>query len=514
MLANPQSSFLSIHFPLTLLFGEVIGTKLAIPLYLFIGLFGMWLVCRKLQIGILASYIPPILVMLSGVYAIRVTVGHTNWFHLAWIPWIFLFFLKAKEQKKWILPAAFLLALIFLGGGIHPFIIAIVLLGTYTLFATIKEWKQEKTKTVVCLLLLLVLWMPFAAIKLVPMLAVSDEMLPLETTDVQPNSISLLIEALTQKEIKFDETPQYSFTAEGESIPWSWHEYYGYVGVLPLFLFVIATFVVWKKSWEYSLSAFFIFFLILSQNLFPSAWGMIQSLHFASIFHGPSRFLFAAIFFMAITIGFFLASFEKKQNKVIFSAIFLLFCIILFGLTLQNSFSVFENGLYVEPQKNLSQMDFYSVFAENKENYDEQYPSFLRNQGILNCYERFHVALAALPKMSSTGIEYGDYHGEAYLYQINEPQNITFFSPNKIIVSVENKEGILMLNQNYVSGWKVKIDGNKAEILNTDGLVSTEIAKENKEVEFYYLPNAFLVGLLITIGALAGSLFLYFGQKI
>ncbi|MEK6868024.1 MAG: hypothetical protein AABX98_04325, partial [Nanoarchaeota archaeon] len=44
MLANPQSSFFSIHFPLTLLFGEVMGTKLAIPLYLFIGLLGMWFV--------------------------------------------------------------------------------------------------------------------------------------------------------------------------------------------------------------------------------------------------------------------------------------------------------------------------------------------------------------------------------------------------------------------------------------------------------------------------------------
>ena len=184
LLANPQSSFLSLHFPLTLLFGEVVGTKLAILLYLFLGMLGMWFVCRKLEMGRLSSYFPPILLMLSGVYAIRMTVGHTNWFHLAWIPWIFFFFLRAKEKWQFLFVSAFFLAVIFLGGGVHPFLIALVLLGAFVIFDTIKNWRKSRLeqqhpwRLLLLFLFLLVLWIPFAAIKLFPMLAVSSEMLP------------------------------------------------------------------------------------------------------------------------------------------------------------------------------------------------------------------------------------------------------------------------------------------------------------------------------------------------
>src|SRR3989338_889533 len=41
MLANPQSSFLNPLYIFVLVFGEVIGLKILIPIYLIIGLLGM-----------------------------------------------------------------------------------------------------------------------------------------------------------------------------------------------------------------------------------------------------------------------------------------------------------------------------------------------------------------------------------------------------------------------------------------------------------------------------------------
>ncbi|MEK6921425.1 MAG: hypothetical protein AABX82_06060, partial [Nanoarchaeota archaeon] len=303
MLANPQSSFFSIHFPLTLLFGEVMGTKLAIPLYLFIGLLGMWFVCRKLEMAPLASYFPPIVLMLSGIYAIRVAVGHTNWFHLAWIPWIFFFYLKAQEKLIHIIPAVFLLALIFLGGGIHPFIIAIVLLGIYALVTTMIEWKKHKAKPLLIFLLLFILWIPFAAIKVFPMMTVYGEMLPLEQTDVQPISATILFEALTNNEKSITDV-YYDDNNNDSQFPWYWHEYYSYIGIFSLILCLGTALFFFKKYARYILSICIVFFIMVSQQLFPSAWRFIQSLPFASIFHGPSRFLFAAVFFIAVLIGF------------------------------------------------------------------------------------------------------------------------------------------------------------------------------------------------------------------
>jgi hypothetical protein len=516
LLANPQSSFLTIHFPLTLLFGEVIGTKLAIPLYLFIGLLGMWFVCKKLQMSPIAAYFPPVILMLSGIYAIRIAVGHTNWFHLAWIPWVFLFYLRTQEKWIYIIPASFLLALIFLGGGIHPFAITGILLGVYAVVTTLTDWKEHKAKPIMIFALLFIVWIPFAAVKLFPMIAVYGEMLPLEQNDIQPLSMAILFDALTNHEKTITDVYYAEYSANNSSVdnenaddpfPWYWHEYYGYIGILPLILFMITAFFLFKKYAGYLLSVVFIFFVMLSQQLSPKMWHSIQSIPFANVFHGPSRFLFSALFFIAVVIGFGISWIENKKIKYapVLLAVLLLF--IVGDLITSNADYVVE-GFSIEPTQGIEKRDFYTIYAETEES-SSQYQAFLNNNGIWNCYERFHPLQVALPKESSAGEQYGNYHGEAYFYETNEALEISEFSPNKITMKVLNKEGTVMLNQNYVSGWKVIIDGEKTTAINTDGLISAKIRAENKEVVFYYLPNSFIIGLLITLLSVAGASFLF-----
>ncbi|PIN79758.1 hypothetical protein COV16_02525 [Candidatus Woesearchaeota archaeon CG10_big_fil_rev_8_21_14_0_10_34_8] len=500
MLANPQSSFISIHFTLTLLLGEVIATKIAILLYLFLGMLGMWFLCRQLNMQTVSSYIPPIILFLGGVYAIRMTVGHTNWFYLAYIPWIFYFYIK--QETKYIIPASFLLALIFLGGGIHPFIIAVTILTTYTLFTTIKN---KNTKAIKLTILLFLLFFPFASIKLVPTLAVYNEMLPIEQTDIQPNSFTIMLESLTNRN---SDITQVYYSEDG--YPWSLHEYYSYIGVLPILLFVISI-ILWKKEyWEYIAAAFFIIFLILSQNIFPVLWKFIYSIPGTSIFHGLSRLLFALIFFIAVSVGFALTHLEKKKNKQLTFIIIIILFFLVTDLTLVNS-SLFKKGLYIEPQKAVSTDEFYTLYAEDKEFFTQQYLTFLNNKGIWNCYERFYPAVqGSIPKATFNGAEYSDYHGEAYIAGTNDELQITYFSPNKVIIKTNSQEGTLVLNQNYVIGWKVKVDGKRQEVTSTKGAVSTAITKDNKEVIFYYLPNSFIMGFIITIITILLSIIYYY----
>ncbi len=485
LLANPQSPYLSIHFPLTLLFGEVVATKLAIPLYLFIGLLGMWFITQKLGMKGTASYFPPILLMLSGIYAVRMTVGHTNWYHLAWIPWIFLFYLKSKENYINILPASFFLALIFLGGGIHPFIIAVFILATYSFFSAIKEKQWKSLLIVACIL---VLWLPFAAIKIVPMLSVYNEVLPIEQNDVQPITIKILWDALTER------SPALS-TSYNEF--WQLHEYYAYIGIIPLLLFLFSLLYL-KKYWQVQISAIFIILFIFLAEYLP----------LPSFFHGPSRFMFAFLFFVSLCIGFLMQQFQEKQKQYMQICIIILLSILVIDLLVVNT-SIFSQAFTVEPQQTQA-TEYYTLYAENDEMNSQQYKTFLENHGIWNCYERFMPNPSTIPKISFSGIDYGDYHGEAYLNSINEPQQITFFSPNKIIV--HSQPGLLMLNQNYITGWKAKINNQQAEVLNTNGLVSVNVNQES-DVTLYYLPNAFIIGLIITILSLSSWIFVWLRIK-
>ncbi len=494
LLANPQSPFLSIHFPLIILFGEVIATKLAIMLYLFIGLFGMWFLCRYLKMTAVTSYLPPIVLMLSGVYAIRIAVGHTNWFYIALIPWLFLCFLKAKENKKYIILSAALLTLIFIGGGVHPFAIAIVILATY---AAITVFHEKNLQSIFFVLGIVFLFIFFSAVKLLPMLSVYNEMLPIEQTDIQPNNIIIILNALTERHSNLT----LAYYAD-DGTPWYWHEYYGYIGVLPILLFIAAIFS-WKiESRPYIFGAGIVLIIMLSQKLLPLFWTLLYKIPFVSVFHGPSRFLFAFIFFMSIAIGLLA---ESENKKVLLFAAIIIFIFV--DLTIINS-ALFAKGLYLKPQQTSNSGNFYTIYAEDKEFFTEQYSTFLNNKGIWDCYERFYPAVqGAIPKMTFSGQRYDNYKGEVYSAETGEEQQITYWSPNKIKINVKvADDGILILNQNYISGWKAKVDGVNQVVLNYNGAVATTITKKSHEVFFYYMPTSFIIGLLISLAALLFSL--------
>jgi len=94
-----------------------------------------------------------------------------------------------------------------------------------------------------------------------------------------------------------------------------------------------------------------------------------------------------------------------------------------------------------------------------------------------------------------------EYRGEVYLLRSNEGVSIKSFSPNKIVVdfTVDN-EDILIVNQNYYTGWKVKKGLKTMQAEPFNGLISTRIKPGHYEITFYFMPTSFLVGLFISAG--------------
>jgi hypothetical protein len=186
----------------------------------------------------------------------------------------------------------------------------------------------------------------------------------------------------------------------------------------------------------------------------------------------------------------------------------ILLSILIIDLLLVNT-SILSQAFTVESQQTQA-TEYYTIYAENDEMNYLQYKAFLENHGVWNCYERFMPTPNTIPKISFSGAVYGDYHGEAYLSSTNEQQIITYFSPNKIIV--HSNAGLLILNQNYISGWKAEINNENAEVLNTNGLISIYVIEES-DVIFYYMPTAFIVGLIITMLSLFSWPFLWLRTK-
>ena len=168
--------------------------------------------------------------------------------------------------------------------------------------------------------------------------------------------------------------------------------------------------------------------------------------------------------------------------------------------------------------------------------WSAMYPAFLRNEGTLNGYEPTHFPTRALA--------YNDpnYRGEVFFIgteQNNETKvHLLYWSPNKIIANVTNasavpslprcddtstpsaqafRVGTLVLNQNFAKDWKAISTVPKRvrrPVESYNGLVSTHLFVGDKQIVFYYLPVSFIIGCVITIGTIIGSLLLFRLRKI
>jgi hypothetical protein len=83
---------------------------------------------------------------------------------------------------------------------------------------------------------------------------------------------------------------------------------------------------------------------------------------------------------------------------------------------------------------------------------------------------------------------------------VNSTVSYNFYSSEKSIINVEtNKEGFLFITDEWYPGWVAKVDGVKAPIYRADyAFRAIPVPQGSHEVEFYYEPNSFKIGLIIS----------------
>lgn len=103
LFGNIQFGLVSIQAPLVLMFGAVLGMKVAVLSYQIIGFFGF----RKLfkdgfgaptLRATLLAYIP----IFGSFFSYRVMAGHFTFLMIAFVPWLLYFFLKRTHKYSWV----------------------------------------------------------------------------------------------------------------------------------------------------------------------------------------------------------------------------------------------------------------------------------------------------------------------------------------------------------------------------------------------------------------------------
>ena len=514
MLAHPESSFLSPTYLFILLFGEIIGLKMLVFLHLVVGMFGMFLLAKYFRLEKYSSYLPPIIFFFSSWFASRIIVGHTLYLTLAFLPYVFLYFLKSLKKQQYIIICAIFLSLIILGGGAtYPFLYSLILLFLYSFFILLK---RKKKYPILILFFLIVVASLFSAVKIVPMyFFVKDYSLVQD--DMQPNNFKNLYYSLLSRNQDVGSRVFYSYFNQTQKwyddgrlingevhikTIWQWHEYSAYIGIIPVILFLIALIFYFRRYWILLSMSFVFLILFFGDKLI--LWSLIRKIPFLSSLHGPSRFIILFVFALSLISGMVLSRVERiKKYSIIAPIMVLIICLDLAFISIPLYSGTFDQKMPNLIKKN---DNYFQVLAENK--FISKYPNFLQGIGTVNCYERVHPPTAVYPAYDESGNFNKDYLGEVFFAKSLSKVEYEF-STNKIKASFDiDKPEIIVLNQNYDKGWK----SNSKDVKNFNGLVSTDVGPEEKEIEFYYLPNSFVIGLIISLISLISGI-VYFIRK-
>jgi len=355
---------------------------------------------------------------------------------------------------------------------------------------------------------------------------------PLEATDVgldewggeKRNEYLLPVEVLDahREQIEVSSTPL-RWELDRSGMTYDWHEYGCYVTWIGLALAVGGLVVTARRRWPLYVTALIAALLALGAALPLNLWAIWKMLPMYGSLQVPSRFLAVVVFAIAICGGFGLDGLGRWLEKT--GGVWLrrgLQCALALAIYVELTALAWDlfSDIFVCPPRPVPEhagQGFAQRYVEDEVRYgamySAHYPYLLDNSGVLREYENIAVPRG---KIRLVGDE--DYRGEAWLEAAHGSARITDWTMARVKVAVEaDAADRLVLNQNYFSGWKAvrrNADGTSEKLAvqpggegsACEGLVTADVAPGTSEIEFYYLPDSFILGALVSGVTLLGCL--------
>ncbi|NTV15395.1 MAG: YfhO family protein [Desulfobulbaceae bacterium] len=509
LLANPESNIFSPSFLVQLFCNEILAAKINIALHVFIGLGGTYALARHYRLGLPAALLAAGVFMLNSMYSLALTAGMEWGYSIALMPWALLFYLKSYDKFNHALTAALILVLMWLGGGVYPFTITLLLLGTYGLMAVISK-EFALNRTIIILATIYGFTFALGAIKFLPAMELTQQ-----HTRYSDLYAGLSLESLFYG--LFGRDQNLAAILDKSHVNGFWRGFSQgmdetgmYVGLLPVAFFVVGTVNNLRRFRSLLICLVVFLWLATGDRSAPfSIWALLKGIPPYSIMRSIERFRFVAVLVIALLAGVGLeavrAALARKFNSQKSAALLtglvvaLVFCDLLWvnGRVFRDAFPIppletpksaafVQIGGLPEYDRNGSRLagehDLYTSFGA-------AYPAWLANAGSVYAYESMPVPEKAVIMGSP------DYRGEVFLEGTSGTARYGVWSPNRLVVEVQALgEGMLIINQNYYPGWQAT--GTAVESVR--GLLGVRVGPQTSRVELYYRPASFVVGALIS----------------
>lgn len=475
--AHTNSDFLSPYFLFILIFGTIPGTIIIYFFQVFIGLLGMYFLSRHFALDRTLSLLNSIFFL--NIFNVLTYVGSFGSLNISFIPWIYLLFNKNKRN---VLPLSILIAYLIYAGDVYVFITAFIIIFADVIFNTIIK---KGIKSFLFLLNIVSFVFFLVSPKLFPMIELLISYpritkLPSAFKFLNLNNIWAGI--LELKYFFFSGKNIYSHFEflDEEMLGYNFH-------IITIFLLILGYFLLWRKYKIVVIINIIFLLLILRSNSLLPLWHLLH--FFLPSMKDPRNFLGGLITFSALSLGLTLKNMQIiimniKVYKLIF---FIIFFII--------SFNIFNNAYKISKGRTIIKYNLANRennFSQTTGDPRKMFETVYNDQGVVYAHDSFgnQMSTKVIPR------EYQNYKGEYFLGNTFGNVSQRFFSPNKLIYKVNiYKDDILVINQNYFSGWRSSV----GKVINYNGLVGVPIKKGDREITIYYLPTSFIIGIGIFI---------------
>jgi hypothetical protein len=444
---NPQFGLISLQMPLVLIFGTLLGLRLAILLYFLIGFWGMYKLLRRFNaeniIAILLSYIW----VFSSFPVWHIAGGHLTFAAYFLAPWFFLFILNIRSRIGWLWVGLF--GAYLLNQSTHYITLHIFILSSVVALYQLIRYRNRNSKISLWILLkpyilsgglVLVL----AAHKLYFVFQYIHDYTRIPGTEAQ-TPLNLIIAALTFRGTNV--LNPITFYKGG----FGWAEYASYFGLLTLGLF--AYFVIHKSQRRIQLKDLVllggigIFFLLALGNFSPlSPYGLMKQLPVFSQMQVASRWLGWLVFGIIVYLA-------APPRKKIFIALLFISVIDVFI----SSYSVinYNYGKHIAPKT--GEFRQYAFYEESRvySNSLRFFEATKANIGDIYGYEPIlgfggdiNEAYGGLTKRCAIN------RNAACDLILSNNAEILYWSPNKIVLR-RTGAGNIQLNINPGSYWRI-----------------------------------------------------------
>lgn len=490
--ANPQPYWFSLTWLFTVGFGDILGTKLAITAYFFLGAWGMYQLSRTLNLSRTAALVPAVIWIANGFLTSHLGVGQILWLTTAWIPWSIFFYLKSFHNRWLIIYSAIFYLLIFFEGRLHLMVYLTLFFIAYTLLHTAAR-PRHALKHLRQLSLLALLIILLGAIHILPtwfFLSQVDSSL----TKYDGLPISHTLDVLTNRQIGLNQ-PQ----------PWMQmlpHEYNATIGYPALILAIIGIiFALRRRSRPWLIltiiGALFLALATISGNYNPLAW-------FPGIkeLRNSNRAIGLVVFTLALLAGYGAHQIERilTPRAKAYSLGLLLALIIVFDLHLI-SLPVFKNLYTQKPQQYES---IPAEFYQSTQRTDLGYHNIVAGVGsAAYCPPHLRVWHEGAQIFGRNDDEY---QGEVYTAN-GTKVSLQSITSNSLTIKIADQNitqaDTLFINQRYGLGWHAT-DGRP--VLNDQGRLSTQLypGDANQVITLAYRAPCLISGGTITLATLIG----------